>query len=51
MKTYLFNLKDDPKEQHNLIGQDEGRAERMEKELDAWQQSVIRSLNGKDYSR
>jgi hypothetical protein len=45
----LYNLADDPREQNNVIGEHHERAEKMKAELDAWQQSVIDSLNGRDY--
>lgn len=48
--TYkLFNLADDPQEQHDLADQQPERLAAMKAALDAWQQSVIRSLNGEDY--
>ncbi len=45
----LYNLADDPRERHNVIDQHRERAEKMKAELDAWQRSIINSLNGKDY--
>ncbi len=45
----LYNLKDDPMEARNLAKSQPERLAAMQKKLDAWQSSVIRSLNGKDY--
>ncbi|MCP5118130.1 MAG: sulfatase-like hydrolase/transferase [bacterium] len=45
----LFDLAQDPAETTDLIDQEPDRAEKMKAELDAWQKSVIRSLNGEDY--
>ena len=45
----LFNLADDPAEKNNLAAQHPQRAGQMHAALDAWQTSVIRSLNGEDY--
>ena len=48
--TYrLYNLKTDPRERKNLLSKHPERAKRMQKEIAAWQTSVINSLNGKDY--
>lgn len=47
----LYNLQDDPKEQHDL-SKDPQQAERLailSNDLDAWMRSVIQSLNGDDY--
>jgi len=45
----LYNLKTDPKEQTNLANKESARTEQMKKALSAWQESVLRSLNGEDY--
>jgi arylsulfatase A-like enzyme len=45
----LFNLADDKGEQNNVIDQHPERAERMQTELREWQESVVRSMRGKDY--
>ena len=45
----LYNLADDPREKKDLARQDAARAKAMKADLEAWQASVIRSLNGKDY--
>ena len=46
------SLGNDPREQQNLLGNNEKLAERigrMKAGLAAWQKSVIKSLNGGDY--
>ena len=49
--TYtLFDLENDRREQKNLVDQQPERMQRMKVALHDWQVSVIRSLNGKDYS-
>jgi len=45
----LFDLIDDPAEEHNLFGSHKEIAENMEKQLRDWQQSVLESLTGADY--
>jgi arylsulfatase A-like enzyme len=45
----LYNLLKDREEENDLIADEASRAERMKAGLDAWQQSVVRSLNGEDY--
>ncbi len=45
----LYNLKEDPQEKKDLFSAQPQRAKKMQKELAAWQSSVINSLNGKDY--
>jgi len=45
----LYNLADDPQEKHDLADQQPERLAAMKAALEAWQQSVIRSLNGEDY--
>lgn len=50
-KFELYNLADDPMETTDLAA-DPGHRDRlirMQKELDSWMRSVIRSINGKDY--
>ena len=44
----LYNLKNDPKETTNLTNREPATTARLKKSLATWQQSVIRSLNGKD---
>jgi len=50
VKWELYNLADDPGEQKDLLPQQSGRARSMSSQLEAWLRSVVRSLNGKDYS-
>ena len=45
----LFNLEADPVEKDDLAENQPQRVERMRRALEQWQQSVINSLNGKDY--
>jgi arylsulfatase A-like enzyme len=45
----LYNLAEDPLEQHDVTGQNEGLVEMMKSALRDWQVSVVRSLNGGDY--
>lgn len=45
----LYHLENDPMETNDLAKQEPQRVERMLKDLDAWQNSVLESLNGKDY--
>ncbi len=52
-KTYeLYNLADDPMEATDLSGapEQQARLKRMQKELNSWMRSVVRSLNGDDYA-
>lgn len=45
----LFDLKADPGEKNNLLSQQSDVAAKLQKQLRAWQQSVLQSLTGKDY--
>lgn len=45
----LYNLESDPAEANDVGGAQGQRVAAMQKALIAWQQSVIRSLNGEDY--
>ena len=45
----LFDLANDPVEQHDLIADEKGRAAEMKEELETWQRSVLESIDGKDY--
>jgi len=45
----IYNLADDPKEENDLISTESNRADSMKVQLEEWQASVMRSLNGKDY--
>lgn len=47
----LYNLETDEKEQHDLAGSQPDRAKQMQAALEAWQRSVVGSLNGDDYRR
>jgi len=49
VKLELYNLAEDPREQKDLVTQDTDRVNSMKSQLEAWQASVVRSLNGKDY--
>lgn len=51
-KYELYNLADDPMESTDLATEPEHQAKfrRMQTDLHAWMRSVIRSINGKDYS-
>lgn len=44
----LYNLAEDPLEQHDVAGQNEDLVETMKSALRHWQLSVVRSLNGED---
>jgi arylsulfatase A-like enzyme len=45
----LFDLNSDREEQHDLSGRQPERVEQMMTSLEAWQRSVLRSLDGNDY--
>ena len=45
----LYDLAKDPEEKHDLYGREPDRARSMAGALQAWQRSVIASLNGADY--
>ena len=45
----LYQLDEDPDEAHNLLTEHAKRVESMETDLLMWQESVLRSLNGRDY--
>ena len=45
----LYQLAEDPKEQEDLAGRYPERAQAMRAALEAWQTSVVQSLNGQDY--
>lgn len=48
-KRELFDLKTDAAEKKNLIDQQSATAEKLQADLTAWQQSVLKSLTGADY--
>lgn len=45
----FYDLAKDPGESDNLVGQYSNRMNAMKSELERWQISVVRSLNGEDY--
>lgn len=49
VKWELYNLTDDPKETTDLLAKEAERSARMQKQLNGWLKSVVRSLNGEDY--
>jgi len=49
IKLELYNLAKDPKEANDLAAQNAERVNAMKTELEKWQKSVVRSLNGEDY--
>ena len=46
----IYNLEDDPDEENDLRAGQAARVELMNNELVTWQHSVVRSLNGDDYT-
>lgn len=46
----LYNLEDDAEETTDLAQMETDRVARMRAALEAWQRSVVRSLNGEDYA-
>ena len=49
IRLTLYSLTEDPEEKHDLVAQHAERVKRMKTELEDWQASVVRSLNGRDY--
>lgn len=47
----LFDLQSDPAEKTNLLQQQPAAAEKLQTKLRAWQQSVLHSLTGADYTK
>jgi arylsulfatase A-like enzyme len=45
----LFDVRSDPAEKNNLIKTHPAEAAKLERQLRAWQQSVLHSLTGADY--
>ena len=45
----LFDVRSDPAEKNNLIKTHAAEAQKLEQQLRAWQQSVLKSLTGADY--
>ena len=50
-KVELFDLRADPAEKNDLTGTKPEIAKKMQAELRTWQDSVLRSLTGKDYEK
>ncbi len=51
VKYELYNLSEDPSEKNDVLENQSQRAEKMKSELEAWQVSVVNSLNGEDYGK
>ncbi len=49
IKFELYNLEEDPYEENNLAKKDTSEVKSMKTQLENWQLSVIKSLNGEDY--
>lgn len=49
VKCELYHLMPDPTESRDLMPTERDRASRMRADLESWLQSVVASLNGKDY--
>ena len=49
-KVQLYNLQSDPNEASDIAARHADRVKKMKTALQKWQTSVLRSLNGKDYS-
>lgn len=49
VKFELYNLADDPMEEHDLSASQTKRVAAMRDELEAWQRSVLASWSGEDY--
>lgn len=45
----LYHLDDDPLEEINLVGNHRDRVQKMQQQLETWQQSVLGSWSGNDY--
>ena len=50
-KPELFDLKSDPAEKTNLIEQQPATADKLKSQLREWQESVLKSLTGADYTK
>jgi arylsulfatase A-like enzyme len=48
-KLELFDLRDDPAEEKNLVSERPEIADNLQRQLREWQQSVLESLTGADY--
>ncbi len=51
VRVELYSLVDDPMENNNLEHEYIDRVQSMKDELEEWQKSVVRSLNGDDYKK
>ena len=51
VKYELYHLIDDPMEANDLSQQDSPRVRKLATSLEAWQQSVLKSWSGADYSK
>jgi arylsulfatase A-like enzyme len=49
VKWELYDLASDPREEKNLVVSESQRTATMQRQLDAWMQSVVRSQAGSDY--
>ncbi|MFC1792885.1 sulfatase-like hydrolase/transferase [Planctomycetota bacterium] len=49
IKIELYNLAKDPEEKNGLAPEYDQQVESMRSDLETWQKSVVRSLNGEDY--
>ena len=49
VRTELYDLAHDPGEKNDLAAEQADRAKAMRADLQVWQKSVVRSLNGEDY--
>jgi len=47
----LHDLAKDPAEKTDIAAGNPDRVKRMKRDLETWQTSVLRSLNGKDYTK
>jgi hypothetical protein len=50
VRLELYNLVDDTQEARDLVSEDARRGQTMRQQLERWQASVVRSLNGNDYA-
>jgi hypothetical protein len=51
VKWELYDLASDPKEAHDVLATEPVRVAALRKGLNGWLESVVRSLNGEDYSQ
>jgi len=47
----LYDLLEDPSESHDLAADQPDRVKKMRLELEDWQESVVRSMQGRDYKK